>query len=301
VKKPGNLPGSWQRLSACAERLARIYCAFGTSDIRQAESPAVRQRLGVDRASVRVVVSSITAMSEQYFVVLEGQQEARGPFNVEELQVQAGAGSLGHGARINKVGSDTWEPLASVVQLPGKQQSSTRTVQRSVRHPLAWAVYAALVFIAALLVEGVLLARWLRTEAAAHADSIRASQKDLLDAATAAAAAARSAERPSIVKYESLKNNCRANNNLATCHLTNFADDPVAVCFQGLIVQKGAAGVRLYSLPVCSGPIGPRSTREVAAPWDGGNADDLCKNERGFLDWSQCEFTVIDFDPAAKK
>jgi hypothetical protein len=99
---------------------------------------------------------------------------------------------------------------------------------------------------------------------------------------------------PAVVPLSKISHECSALNSDITCYLTNFAKTPVVTCMQGLLVQKEAAGVRLYSMPMCSGPIPPLATRAVTGPWSGGRASDICKGGN-YLDFGKCNFTVIDY------
>lgn len=99
------------------------------------------------------------------------------------------------------------------------------------------------------------------------------------------------------VPLDKTKYECNATNSETTCYVTNFETSPITTCMQGLLTQKDAAGVRLYSLPMCSGPVKQYETRTVSVPWDGGRAVDMCKSERGFLDFEKCSFKVIEYEP----
>ena len=126
-------------------------------------------------------------------------------------------------------------------------------------------------------------------------DQAMAHQTDLKEQARAETqSAAYMALRPPLKSYKSLAHSCYANGQDMTCHITNLSNDPVAVCVQGLVSQKKSAGVRLYSIPVCSGPIGPRSTHEIVGSWKDGSPRDICKGAYGMLDWDNCNFEVID-------
>lgn len=107
----------------------------------------------------------------------------------------------------------------------------------------------------------------------------------------------RSRAEPTRVLLSKTRHECSAMNGDVTCHLTNFDGPTIVTCMQGLLVQKEATGVRLLSMPMCSGPIRAHETRSVSAPWDGGRASDICKSERGHLDFEKCNFTVLDYEP----
>lgn len=103
---------------------------------------------------------------------------------------------------------------------------------------------------------------------------------------------------PRVTPVSKTRHECSAVNNEVTCYLTNFEQYPISACMQGLIAQKEAAGVRLYAMPMCTGPIPPRATRSVTAPWASGRASDICKSGgAGYLDWEKCNFTVLDYEP----
>ena len=101
---------------------------------------------------------------------------------------------------------------------------------------------------------------------------------------------------PTFVPATKTKHTCFAVNDLVTCYFTNLTKEPIVTCTQGLVSQKEAAGVRLYSAPMCSGPIQALSTGVVSSPWSGGRAVDICASGK-YLDWDKCNFTNIDFDP----
>jgi hypothetical protein len=97
-------------------------------------------------------------------------------------------------------------------------------------------------------------------------------------------------------------NSCFANNSEVTCTFTNREATPVTTCVQGLLSPREANGVRLQSLPICSGKLMAAETRTVAAPWVGGMADDVCYSENHYgkrLDWSKCKFSTAPFDLSA--
>lgn len=92
------------------------------------------------------------------------------------------------------------------------------------------------------------------------------------------------------------KHACNAGNNTITCYVTNLEEVPIVSCMQGLIQQKEATGVRLYSNPMCSGLVPPLTTVVLTTTWSQGTASDICTNGR-FLDWDKCDFTTIDYNP----
>lgn len=95
--------------------------------------------------------------------------------------------------------------------------------------------------------------------------------------------------------------NCLASNTEITCTITNLSAEPMATCVQGSLTQKRASGIKLTSLPVCTGRMGKLETKTLQAHWKGGFAKDICTREGGgilALDWDQCEFRSdpIDMD-----
>ena len=134
----------------------------------------------------------------------------------------------------------------------------------------------------------------MRSSAAVVAQATALDLRDKADVERHTADRART--EPAQVAFSKVKHECSASNAEASCSVTNFGAGPIVTCMQGLLVQKEAAGVRLYSMPFCSGPIRPSETRSVAAPWSGGRASDMCKGRNGYLDFDQCNFTVIDYD-----
>lgn len=97
--------------------------------------------------------------------------------------------------------------------------------------------------------------------------------------------------------------NCVANNNEASCTFLNQRTIPITTCARATIAKKEAAGVKLESMPMCTGRLGPRETKTVSAPWVGGFAKDVCSSNGRFgevLDWSACNFTTDGVDLAEK-
>ena len=70
-------------------------------------------------------------------------------------------------------------------------------------------------------------------------------------------------------------------------------------------MQKGAPGVKLESLTLCTGKLSPAESRIVSGPWVGGFADDICFKQSDFgksLDWSKCTFDTETVDlPTLRK
>lgn len=129
-------------------------------------------------------------------------------------------------------------------------------------------------------------------------DQAEALHQDELRAEAARRAEEKAQAEPRLTPLSKTRHECSAVNTEVTCYVTNFDEFPILSCMQGLIAQKEAAGVRLYAMPMCTGPIAPRTTRAVSAPWGSGRASDICKSGgSGFLDWEKCNFTVIDFEP----
>lgn len=151
------------------------------------------------------------------------------------------------------------------------------------------------ILIGLLMIEiGVLTGLQFSREAEREAARVAAlEEREKADAERRAEDKART--EPSRVSLKQALHECSATNSDATCYLTNFDGPPIVTCMQGLLVQKEAAGVRLYSMPMCSGPIRPNETRAVSAPWSGGRASDICKSASGYLDFGKCDFTVIDY------
>lgn len=152
------------------------------------------------------------------------------------------------------------------------------------------------ILLAVLIVEGgVLFALMKQADADREAArTVAQEQRDQADADRREQERART--EPVRVPLATIKHSCNATNGEATCYVTNFDGPPIVACMQGLLVQKEAAGVRLYSMPMCSGPVRPNETRAISAPWDGGRAGDMCKSAAGYLDFDKCMFTVIDYE-----
>jgi hypothetical protein len=137
--------------------------------------------------------------------------------------------------------------------------------------------------------------------------AISSSKRDPEPRAEAAETARQEAERRAsedrgrLVPQSALAVDCFATQNLVTCHATNLSSERLVTCVQGVVTQKEAAGVRLSSMPLCSGPVAPLQTVSFEGTFVGGRASDLCRDARGFLDWDECHFNVNDFDVLAKR
>ena len=97
-------------------------------------------------------------------------------------------------------------------------------------------------------------------------------------------------------------NNCYADRTSVTCTFTNMSPMPVETCARGTLSSKGAQGVKLDSLVVCTGRLEPNETRMVSGPWLGGFADDICYRETSYgksIDWSKCNFSIAPVDVPA--
>ena len=160
--------------------------------------------------------------------------------------------------------------------------------------------YIVLALLAVLVVEIPLVAWWQVSngrKTSAELAKVLSSFWEAQEARRAKLAEKEKANRLGrVVKKRDTLSDCYATNSLVTCHFTNLQPTAVVLCLQGVIVQKEAAGVRLYSMPICSGPVSPKETKSVSAPWEGGRAKNICKGRRGYLDWDKCDFNVIDYE-----
>ena len=102
------------------------------------------------------------------------------------------------------------------------------------------------------------------------------------------------------VSLEATVNNCYADNTNVVCTVTNVLNEAITTCVQGRLTQKKASGVKLLSLTICTGRLGPRETRNLTAPWLGGFARDICHSSDGsgheYLDWQACDFMTDAVD-----
>lgn len=246
----------------------------------------------------------------RWYLLRPGSKKPEGPFSTEELQRSRGLGELEPGSRIAEVGSQHWMPWEDVDALapegaPARPPAAPPTAAAgpSTLSP-RWA-QAATVLLGLLLIEGAALA-YLVAERMAH---LEAEHRTWLTQELQNDRGERATERQRSQAREvgtprplaAFNHGCVATMSEVTCVLTNLTEETIGTCVQGLIQQKDAAGVRLYSKPMCSGPVQPRTTVTKASYWDGGRAIDLCKDARGFLDWDKCDFTAIDFDPGKAK
>jgi hypothetical protein len=116
----------------------------------------------------------------------------------------------------------------------------------------------------------------------------------------------RDANAPGVwVPTAQVSNNCITDRTTVTCTFTNLSETAVSTCTRGRLVQKGAPGVKLESLIMCTGKLHPAESRVVTGSWLGGFADDICFKQNEFgksLDWSKCEFDSAPVDlPTLRK
>jgi hypothetical protein len=136
----------------------------------------------------------------------------------------------------------------------------------------------------AILITNQRIAREAHEMQVSQAEAIRQLQQEI-----------RGQKESTTVEFRSIPNECIANNTEFSCTFTNLSDKPVSTCARGLLTQKEAKGVRLASLPACTGRLEPQQTRTVSAPWNGGFAKNICSTPGRFgdqLDWEKCEFTT---------
>lgn len=102
------------------------------------------------------------------------------------------------------------------------------------------------------------------------------------------------------VSTRDVVSNCYAFNDRFECTVTNVKDEPIAACWVGRLAQKQGGGT-MSSIPLCTGRVGPRQTRQVSVPWQRGNAKDICNSPGRFgpeLDWDVCTFSGEPLDPS---
>jgi hypothetical protein len=97
----------------------------------------------------------------------------------------------------------------------------------------------------------------------------------------------------------SIKNYCSANGFSYNCTFTNMHPQRATpICSHGKLAQKANPGVTLLSMPTCSGTLEPMETKQVSAPWIGGDPDAVCNKPNGYggtvLDWSTCLFNSVE-------
>ncbi len=91
-----------------------------------------------------------------------------------------------------------------------------------------------------------------------------------------------------------------ATNNAASFAFTNITSDIRVACVKG-VVKSIATGIRLESLPVCSGEMKPNTSVRFDASWPKGNPEDICYKDTQYgkhLDWSKCTFDAEELPPA---
>lgn len=253
----------------------------------------------------------------EWFVLREGDKEPAGPYGREEIRELLAKGKLGLEARANAVGTDAWVRLREVMgrEGPPNDDSSARgsasqdvppgnEPRTSVRSGLRTAY--VLIGVGAVLaielgVASYLLLTALERQHVERRDAQEQARQEDLKRAEEEKAAARTEQRGTVVALDAIAHDCLADNSVATCYLTNGSDKPLVACMQGIVMQKESAGIRLYSMPMCTGPIPPMTTKQVSAPWVQGRVVDLCHDVRGFLEWDKCDFKVINHELKAPK
>lgn len=102
--------------------------------------------------------------------------------------------------------------------------------------------------------------------------------------------------RPVKGSEESLHIQSYTNTDAGFFSFTNLSNTPQYWCGRGVVSNK--VGTRVFSTPVCTGVIEPKSTAFVEARYKVGAVKDLCKgdNALGLVDWDKCTFVFIEED-----
>lgn len=216
-----------------------------------------------------------------------------------ELRSMVGAGGIEPGSQVAAAGSNEWRELEGVAELGAAARLVGQPpVARSPASP-RWT--QASVVLLSLLLAAVGASTFLVNQRIARAEEqyrgwheaqLTSQREERESQRTAELAWQRGAPR----KISEVSHECVATMSEVNCSFTNLGTETVTTCAQGLLMQKDAAGVRLYSAPVCSGPVAPRQTVSKGSYWDGGRANDVCRSTAGYLDWQKCDFAVIDFE-----
>ncbi|WP_437896640.1 hypothetical protein [Sorangium sp. So ce124] len=228
-------------------------------------------------------------------------QEQHGPFT-EEAVIEAIGRGMKPTTKVRPVGKEQWKLIGS----HGPFAEALARVPANAGQVAATGVASGAPRTSAIAIVGVILLAVLTIEIPvifavlskrdSERELARLAQQERRDKAEADRRAEDLARaEPRRVSLKKTRHECNATNSETTCYVTNFEDSTIVACMQGLLLNKEAAGIRLYSMPMCTGPVKSNETRVVTAPWDGGRAVNICKSSAGYLDFEKCDFTVIDY------
>lgn len=99
----------------------------------------------------------------------------------------------------------------------------------------------------------------------------------------------------------SLTYQASTNGEQASVTFTNLNKYTAYACVQGVVTS--AAGAKAETAVVCTGDMKPHSSVHVLAPYKIGAVVAICHKQTAVgnvLDWSGCEFNVVDRTDAAK-
>jgi hypothetical protein len=241
-------------------------------------------------------------MADKWYLLRASSKAPEGPMGTDELRRLIATGSIEAGSRAAAAGTEEWTRIEEIPALavapPATQARGPQPTAAAARRSPRWV--EAGVILLGLAFASICASTYILTERIARAErEHRAWLQGELDTQREQRAAERTQDqawaRGTHRALGDIKHECVANMTEVTCSFTNLTDETATACGQGVLIAKEAAGVRLYSGALCSGPILPKQTLSKSTYWDGGRANDVCRGASGYLDWQKCDFTVIDF------
>jgi len=226
------------------------------------------------------------------------ENEAKGPFD-EAMLIKMVGGGLGPETPVSAGGTEKWVRLDSLPFYDKTRSPDSVAGARSTSKMAILEATTGIIAAVAPILIGV-FGYLLHSQAQQHGATIAAMSAQLSELNTMVTFG----ETSAWVDLKNVEHNCVASNNEASCTFTNGKAIPVTTCARARLTKKEATGIKLESLPMCTGRLGPRETKTVSAPWVGGFAKDACSSSGRFgevLDWSACNFTTdgVDLSPPA--
>ncbi|HTA88566.1 MAG TPA: DUF4339 domain-containing protein [Polyangiaceae bacterium] len=223
----------------------------------------------------------------RWYVARDGKSE--GPFGDEEFAETIRSGAVPRGILIREESEKKW----TAVEKHPQMASHLPNKAASPRLMVPWQPIAAVAGALTLGAVGTLIYLQVRTH-----DAMLTRIDNVTKHVDAVLVELRDANAPGVwVPAAQVSSNCITDRTTVTCTFTNLSETAVSTCLRGRLVQKGAPGVKLESLIMCTGKLHPAESRVVTGSWLGGFADDICFKQNDFgkiLDWSKCEF---DYEP----
>lgn len=223
-----------------------------------------------------------------WYVARDGKSE--GPFEDAEFAATIQSGAIVRGVLIREESEKKWTAVEKHPLMARHLPAPSSSVGG---RGVPWGAVAAAAGVLTLFAVGTLVYLQVRTH-----DALIARIDNATKHVDAVLVEIRDANAPAPwVASQQVHHNCLSDRSDVTCTFTNLSEMPISTCVRGLLTQKGAPGVKLESLILCTGKLNPGETRAVSGPWSGGFADDICFKQNDFgksLDWSKC---VFDSEP----